>query len=93
MSHLIVQFAKFNGHALLAMLHASSPVKVSLWDCCVVTNDARPPLGVFIVMTDPHLYPVHMFTSVICALRTKLAEYFSTGHNLTIRNYYLPRMR
>ena len=40
-------------------------VKESLLDCCVMPNDAWLPLGVFGVMLDPHLYPVHMFTSAL----------------------------
>ena len=27
--------------------------KVTLWDCCIVVNDAWPPLGVFGVMPNP----------------------------------------
>ena len=36
------------------------------------------PLGVLGVMPDPHLYPVHMFTSVIGAPLSKMTEFVST---------------
>ena len=29
-------------------------VKATPWDCCVMPNDAWPPLGVFGVIPDPH---------------------------------------
>ena len=51
-------------------------IKVNLWDCSVVPNDAWPPLGVWCNAQSPTCTPVHMFTSVIGALFRKNGSIF-----------------
>ena len=48
-------------------------IKVTLWDCCVMPNDAWPPLGVFGVL--PNLQNVHS-VHVRGALLWKITEFF-----------------
>ena len=46
---------------------------MTLWDCCVVANDAWPPLGVFGVMPNPqNVHNVHVHGALIW----KMTEFF-----------------
>ena len=41
-------------------------VKVSIWDCCIVSADACPPLGVFGVMPNPqNVHNVHVHGALL----------------------------
>ena len=60
---------------VLIMKCLADPFKVTLWDCCVVANDAWLPLGVFGVIPNPqNVHNVHVHG----ALLWKMTEFIFT---------------
>ena len=67
----LLQRFEQNVHWTFAIARRS--VKVTLWDCCVVLNDAWPPIGVFGVMPTPqNVHNVHVHGVLLC----KIAQFF-----------------